>query len=269
VADFLRSTQPGSKSSKPGHRNPFFVVTKQGVELTSGAQVVVSVGLTPLVQGDLEILGVRFKLQDQVWVYHHFDIPGPLLNDTRSNRANRVRGEPLLLKSTVSVGMPCITAELVKRSASAASPVIPSDDGPLLEGQISLWNIRLRNIGNAAACQAMLKTNLPWINISSKSPSGLLDEELEAKATSHCVGSTGTLMTLPLIGTSLKEAGVIHPGETVDIPVQIRTSGSGKRNFYMLYRYVLYEKSNSKVRTRWLRKMYEVPVSRPPFQTSY
>jgi hypothetical protein len=204
-------------------------------------------------------------LHDQVWVYHHFDIPGPLLNDSRSNRSKGVRAESLLLKSKISVGMPCIVAELVKRSSHTSAAVIPHDDGPLLDGQVSSWNIRLRNIGSAAACQLLLKTNLPWINIPSKSPVGLSLEELEAKATSNCVGPTATLMSLPLHASSLKEAGVIHPGETVDIPVDIRTSGSGQRHFYMLYRYVLDEKSTSKARTRWLRKMYEVPVSLSPF----
>ena len=168
-----------------------------------------------------------------------------------------------MLKSKISVGMPCITAELVKQSINMTSDaMIPHDDGPLLDGQVSSWNIRLRNIGKAPACQLLLKTNLPWINIPSQRPEGDLSlEEIEAEATSHCVGPTATLMSMPLHSTSLKEAGVIHPGETVDIPVDIRTSGSGQQKFYMLYRYVLQETSSSKARTRWLRKMYEVPVS--------
>lgn len=266
VADFCRLSTRNQRACVTATSNPFFVVTKQTLELKAGKKDVVSAGLTPMVEGDLEILGVRYKLSDQVWVYHPFHIPGPLLDDTRSNRANRVRGESLVLKSTISVDMPCVTAELVKRSSSSSttsSPVVTSDDGgPLLEGQISHWTIRLRNIGSAPASQLIVKTNLPWINIPSKrSGDKVAPEVREGQATSYCIGPTGTLMSLPLEGSHLKVAGTIHPGETVDIPIQIRTSGSGRRHFYMLYRYALYDdESQQSSRTRWLRKMYEVPV---------
>jgi len=204
------------------------------------------------------MLGVRYKLSDQIWVYHPFHLPGPLLNDTRSNRANRVRGESLVLKSKISIDMPCVTAELVKRNPSTTS-----DNGPLLEGQISTWTIRLRNVGSAPASQPVLKTNLPWINIPRQSADGgFSDEEREGRATSYCIGPSGTMMSLPLEASHLKEAGKIHPGETVDIPIQIRTSGSGRKHFYMLYRYALPNGETQKSSdTRWLRKMYEVPVS--------
>lgn len=264
VADFCRLSEKNQKTSTHANENPFFVVTKQDLQLLGGAEMVVSAGLTPLVEGDLEILGVRCKLSDQVWVYHPFDIPGPLLNDSRSNRANRVRGESLVLKSKIAVDMPCVTAELVKRaSPTATSSVVNTDDGPLLDGQISSWTLRLRNVGSAPACQLLLKTNLPWINIRQQAiDQGESEEELESRATSHCIGPTGTLMGLPLEGDALKETGTIHPGETVDIPIQIRTSGTGKQRFYMLYRYALYADDPAESsRTRWLRKMYEVPVS--------
>ena len=258
VADFCRISEKNQKACTRADGHPFFVVTKQTANLTAGMEAVVSVGLTPLVEGDLEMLGVRYKLSDQIWVYHPFHLPGPLLNDTRSNRANRVRGESLVLKSKISIDMPCVTAELVKRNPSTTS-----DNGPLLEGQISTWTIRLRNVGSAPASQPVLKTNLPWINIPRQSADGgFSDEEREGRATSYCIGPSGTMMSLPLEASHLKEAGKIHPGETVDIPIQIRTSGSGRKHFYMLYRYALPNGETQKSSdTRWLRKMYEVPVS--------
>jgi hypothetical protein len=159
--------------------------------------------------------------------------------------------------------MPCLTAELVKRVTNNSFNTIEADGGPLLEGQISPWTIRLRNVGNAPARATVLKTNVPWINvISSKEKNILITmQEQEAQATSHCLGPTGTLISLPVIGDHLKESGKIHPGESVDIAIQIRTVGHGTQEFYMLFRYELWDPmGNSPRRHRLLRQMYQVPV---------
>ena len=89
VADFCRIAESGTKSCVSAKDNPFFVVTKLSLSLSAGEETIVSAGLTPLVTGELEILGVRCKLSDKVWVYHPFNILGPLLNNSRTNRANR------------------------------------------------------------------------------------------------------------------------------------------------------------------------------------
>ena len=89
VADFCRISEANENKCKSAHSNPSFVVTKQQFKMPAGETLVVSAGLTPLVEGNLEILGVRCKLFDKVWVYHPFDIPGPLLQNSRTNRANR------------------------------------------------------------------------------------------------------------------------------------------------------------------------------------
>jgi hypothetical protein len=68
---------------------PTFVVTKPNLTLEGGSRVKVSLGLCPLIQGDLEILGVRWKVFGQVWIFHPFHIQGPLLQNTAFNRANR------------------------------------------------------------------------------------------------------------------------------------------------------------------------------------
>jgi hypothetical protein len=174
----------------------------------------------------------------------------------------------MVLKSKIEVDMPCLTAELVKRVPDG-SPNVSPDGGPLLEGQISSWTILLRNVGNAPASTAFLKTNLPWVNIVSSGRNSLSVGEMEAQATSRCLGPTGTLVTLPIEGEDLKEAGTIHPGESAGIPIQMRTSGNGKQEFYMLYRYDLWDLTRKTTRRRWLRKMYEVPVSVSLCLTTY
>ncbi|KAG7348164.1 ER-golgi trafficking TRAPP I complex subunit [Nitzschia inconspicua] len=254
VPEYCRISKPGTRVCQSASSNPFFVVTKHEINLPPGGETTVSLGLTPLVEGDLEILGVRSMLLDKVWVYHPFDVPGPLLRDTRSNIMNRVRGESLLLKAKVEQDMPCLSAELVQW-AKGEMPSSVSDGGPLLEGQLSSWRIRLRNVGTAPATCVSLKTNLPWVQIIDENKE-LSTEEKETIATSHCIGPSGTMMKLPLSNYS----DVLQPGEEVDIPIRIRTSGFRKQTFYMLYRYELYDPHQEKLRSRWLRKMYEVPV---------
>lgn len=166
----------------------------------------------------------------------------------------------MVLKSKIEVDMPCLKAEFIKRGTDDFS-TIATDGGPLLEGQISPWTIRLQNVGSAPASSTTLKTNLPWINVLASENNILTVEEQEAQATSRCVGPTGTLISLPLVGEHLKESGKIHPGEHVDIPIQLRTSGNGKEEFYMLFRYELWDPIGKSKRQRWLRQMYEVPVS--------
>eukprot|EP00934_Nitzschia_sp_Nitz4_P005492 Nitzschia sp. Nitz4//scaffold304_size22322//3923//9284//NITZ4_008571-RA/size22322-snap-gene-0.0-mRNA-1//1//CDS//3329547070//5482//frame0 len=247
VGAFSRIQAKDKKSSTPASSNPFFVVTKSSLKLLEGEQKEISLGLCPLVDGNLEILGVRFRLADKVWVNHPLDVPGPLLQDTQSNRANRVRGESVVLKSLVEGEMPCLTAEVLPRGEMTGGQSL------LLQGQVSEWTLRLSNVGNAPASGVCLKTNLPWINIVSETEGGAASTAaLARRAVSHCVGPSGTLMSLP-VGNS----GVLAPNETVEIPIQVRASSNGQQELYMLLRY---KEAGSMGRTRWLRHKFDVPV---------
>jgi hypothetical protein len=259
VPHFCRISEPNVKSCTSAQANPFFVVTKQVAVLPAEGEMVLSTSITPLIEGDLEILGVRYKLRDKVWLYHAFDMPGPLLKDTRTNIMNKVRGESMYLKMKIEGDMPCLTAELIKRFP-ADSPAVAMDDGPMLVGQISTWTLRLRNVGTAPASGVVLKTNLPWIDIIESeihsSNNSQTVEEKESKSISHCIGPSGTLMALP-VGES------IDPNETFDMQIRVRTSGEKEQDFYMLYKYDTFDNSagkESKRRRRWLRQLYEVPV---------
>lgn len=159
--------------------------------------------------------------------------------------------------------MPYLTAHVFP--ADPAPQVEASDSEELvLHGQISSWTLRLSNIGTAAATNLTLKTNVPWVNIApTKGEKSSLSTKSDTTRVSHCVGPTGTLMELPVSGG--KRAGIIDPGETVDVPILVRTSGTGKQEFYMLYRYELYDASSlgtpsSNNKSRWIRKMVNVPV---------
>ena len=236
---------------------PFFVVTKTNVSIPPQTKQVATMSICPLVRGNLEIVGVRCRLFDSVWVFHPFDIKGPLLQNTRANRANRVRGESLLLKSNVERGMPCLSVELVKMKAPSTK-----DNGPALQDQVDDWILRIANVGTAPGCQLTLKTNLPWIVASDYIQSTSSQVDSEEKATTFNTGPTGTLMTIPITAASLQKNGVIQPGETISVPIKMKTSGCGKTDFYMLFRYELHDdiSQGEKPRCRWLKKMFCVPI---------
>jgi hypothetical protein len=166
----------------------------------------------------------------------------------------------MLLKAKVGTDMPCLTAQLVKGPGKGG--FLGGDSSILLEGQISSWSIIMRNVGNAPASKIFLKTNLPWVNILSVDADDktVPAEDRETFATSKCVGPSGTLMELPIRGGHLKEPEVLFPGESVSIDIQIRTSGTGKQDFYMLYKYELFDTASQAGQARWLKRMYEVQV---------
>ena len=204
--------------------------------------------------GELEIVGVRCKIFNEIWVYHKFKVLGSLLQNNIFNRSNRIRSVPYLLHSKIEQTMPNISVDVIKNGEHG-------NNGVVLQGQVSEWILRVSNQGAAHATNLCLKLNVPWFNITSQDGT-ILPEDRE---TSHCFGPSGTMMRLPLHGNG-RSGGTLGPGETVDIPIEIRTSGGGRQDFYMLFRYELYEKTTSSKppptspKCRWLRKMVSVAV---------
>lgn len=132
--------------------------------------------------------------------------------------------------------------------------------GTVLQGQTSHWKLMLSNLGYAPATNIMLKTNAPWLNISD---SGDGKTQSEDSPTSFCVGPSGTLMQVPFNG-ALGHLGVLYPGETTEVPIVIRTSGGGRQDFYMLFRYELWSEQNATSNLaplhRWTREILSIPV---------
>jgi hypothetical protein len=155
----------------------------------------------------------------------------------------------MLLKSKIEEEMPSLKVTITPSNKNQST---------VLQGQTSSWILKLSNYGYAPAANIMLKTNAPWLNINDETG----EEKDEYSPTSHCVGPSGTLMKVPFEGTN--KAGILQPGETVEVPVSIRTSGGGRQDFYILCRYELWnEDSQTKFaspRHRWARKLLSIPV---------
>jgi hypothetical protein len=138
---------------------------------------------------------------------------------------------------------------------------ITSDEGAqstVLQGQTRFWKLKVSNVGYAPAKNIMLKTNGPWLH-TAQTTSDTRDEDAP---TSFCVGPSGTLMRVPLLNAS--QSDVLHPGESIEIPIAIRTSGGGRQDFYLLFRYELSSKDDLATRLvrrhRWARKLLSITV---------
>jgi len=239
-----------------------------------------------MVEGDLKVLGIRFKLLGEVWIYRPFHTPGPLLQNTQLNRSRRVRGESLALKSKVEREMPFLAVSVLRQPTPNNTTTHDNGvvrGGTVLQGQTSSWTLRLSNLGYAPASNITLKTNSPWLNILDSSGAGEEWEEghyhrNEYASTSYCIGPSGTLMGVPFKSkhfgndddddaNKLDQPCVLQPGETIDVPVTVRTSGGGRQAFYMLFRYELWDGvggvsgyGGPSPRHRWARKLLSVPV---------
>ena len=258
VADFSRIS-PATDSNEniwlSGSANevdPYFLVSKGQMAMEPRSTNRISLELCPLAMGDLEIVGARCKIFNEIWVFHKFKVKGPLLHNNAFNRANRIRGPPLLLQTKIESNMPSISVDIIQRYENGIKPVV-------LQGQVSKWILRVSNQGAAHATNLCLKSNVPWFNICCNLAVAEGDE------VSYCIGPSGTMMRLPL-GRNNSPTETLAPGQTLDIPIEIRTSGGGRQEFYMLFRYELFEKTSAskslplKPKTRWLRKMVSVAV---------
>lgn len=68
---------------------PYFVVTKSALKMAPNSNSNITLNVCPLAEGDFQVVGVRFKLIGEVWIFHRFDLPGTLLQDTRVNKSRR------------------------------------------------------------------------------------------------------------------------------------------------------------------------------------
>ena len=73
----------------PNSTTPSFVVNMQKIDIEAKSVVKLYMHICPLVPGKLKIVGMRCKLFGKLWIYHQFDLVGPLLQKTREQRANR------------------------------------------------------------------------------------------------------------------------------------------------------------------------------------
>lgn len=248
------ATTWSSKDKNDNEEDPYFVVTCHKQILTSRNKTTLQMYICPLVEGELEILGLRAKLFNKVWMYHPFCLQGPLLQNTQHNRATRARAPSVRLQSLVQKRMPRLQATWEYSSAEERS-----NQASFFIGEVTHWTLRLTNRGTAPLHDKVsLKTNLPWIHVLQQSIEEGDDVDPESMGTSTCIGPSGTLLSLALPNQ------VLEPGQSVDIPLAIRCDmiqqqqqpqKSRKQDLYFLFRYGYEDEF------RWLRQMCTISMA--------
>ena len=228
--------------SYSGTDSPYFCVEKQSLTLEPSASTTISLAICPLVEGEFKILGLRAKLYGQVWMYHLFFLQGPLLQDTRAHRANRVRAPNRLLTSNVSIELP-----LLKVEPHFDHVVDDTNTHCLIQGQVMRGTLKLDNLGRAPTRNIFIKTSAPWLRLLSST------ETAHDQATSFTVGPTGTLMRLPL-------ERALEPGQADNVPFEILARGVGRQEYYMLFSYDLLNPSDATQR-RWITRTCRCKIS--------
>ena len=206
---------------------PYFVVSKLNIELQPQATVDASLEICPLLVGEMDIIGVRWRAFNQFWVHHKFQALKP----------------PSILKLTIEQDLPNLIVDITPMQRLKVK-------SPVLQGQVNDWIIKLSNIGTAPARDVFMKANVPWIRL-------MANEEFidETEKRSNYIGPTGTFMKIPL-----HDSGIIKPGQTIEIPIKMRASGGGRQECYILFRYQLACAQDEQARVRWFRKILSFPV---------
>eukprot|EP00547_Thalassionema_nitzschioides_P005452 CAMPEP_0194202854 /NCGR_PEP_ID=MMETSP0156-20130528/2775_1 /TAXON_ID=33649 /ORGANISM="Thalassionema nitzschioides, Strain L26-B" /LENGTH=1887 /DNA_ID=CAMNT_0038928459 /DNA_START=174 /DNA_END=5837 /DNA_ORIENTATION=- len=276
------SSATAATTTKWKSGSPYFVVTRQTQVLSSCNSTTMSLHICPLVQGDLEILGLRCKLSNKVWSYHPFHLQGPLLQNTQHHRATRARAPPVLLKSNVQAGMPRLKATWEHtNSRSGLDDNNNRSNSSWLPGEVTHWTLRLENMGTAPCQSVTLKTDVPWIHVlqQQQQDSAADDDDPELIGTSSCIGPSGTLLALRFGGGD--DNNILLPGQVVNIPFTMRAStnteakatttkwNKRKQDLYFLFRYEFEttttasssKKKKKKNQHRWLRQMCTVSMA--------
>lgn len=228
---YTESSDSNNAFKEEGAVSPLFCVQVKDLTMDASSVCAVALAICPLTKGELTIVGLRCKIFDRVWVYHHFSLTGPLLQDNRHNRANRIRGPRTTLRSMISDRMPLLNVE-IKLDAAFSYNTVAGCASSMLQGEISKGSFLLRNVGRAPAFRIFLKTNTPSICLSNK-PEDCYRAGNEKIATSNCVGPSGTLM-------QLLPDRILEPGDCVEVPFSLKAGGGGTQELYFLVSYEPY-----------------------------
>lgn len=199
---------------------PYFVTSKMTLELQPLASLEINLEICPLHVGEMDMIGIRWKAFNQFWVYHAFQKLKP----------------SSLLKLHIEQDLPNLVVDFVPTQRLKGKSTI-------FQGQVREWTMKVSNIGTAPASNLLLKANLPWIRVSSSDNIPTF------------VGPTGTFIRVPI-----KNSGIIGPGQIIEIPIEMRPSGGGRQECYMLFRYQLAHSHDNPATVRWIRKIISFPV---------
>ncbi|DAZ94437.1 TPA: hypothetical protein N0F65_002755 [Lagenidium giganteum] len=171
----------------------------------------VRLSVTPKVPGTLTIIGVRWSIcGGDVRGEHAFNIPGPLLQDTRAHREARARAPNMTLIADVVGPMPWLGVQVERDTETAFV-------GEVMVARMSLFNAGTADLNGLHLCCS--DAQLCVSDDTGKQPSGL----------APYIGASGQVVDLRDLSLS--------PGESKQLTVWFRCMKPGKQAVRLLFKY--------------------------------
>lgn len=197
----LRVTVDGQLTADPA------VVELEAIHLfmRAGNPCDITLRVTPLRVGHLQIVGLVWKLNGQVRVTHTFEKKGPLLQRTLQQRALHQRAQDTSLQ-----------VQVIQEQAQLSLQMEGIYGEALLSGEVYPFRLHFTNHGRAPASQISCKFSQPWI---------VLSRSTESPATEFLpfTGPSGTICALPAEVT-------IQPGESHVVEGWLRAEGGAGKH---------------------------------------
>ncbi|TYZ60120.1 hypothetical protein PybrP1_005867 [[Pythium] brassicae (nom. inval.)] len=185
-------------------------VDRVNLQLLPCSEERVRLAVTPRARGVLRLTGVRWSIcGGDVHGEHAFDIPGPLLQDTRANREARARAPNTSLIANVIGAMPWLGVQLENAPSEAYA------------GEIVRIDVTLANSGSAGLTGLQLCCSDLVLCVASARPG--------ATTFSEYVGASGQVLDLSDV--------TLAPGETRKIVMWARGARPGRLRARFVFRY--------------------------------
>ncbi|KAE9361720.1 hypothetical protein PF008_g758 [Phytophthora fragariae] len=195
------------ENREPGEQR--IVIDSVNLQLLPCSEERVRLAVCPKIQGKLSLTGVRWSIcGGDVQGEHAFDIPGPLLQDTRAHREARARAPNMSLIANVVESMPWLGVKVEDVPAEAYV-------GELIKLKISLTNSGTAALAGLQVCCTDL----------------LLCASGTGSAGELCgyIGASGHVVDLGDV--------ILAPGECKEVTVWARGSVPGRRHSALLFKY--------------------------------
>ncbi|KAL7694846.1 putative TRAPP III complex, Trs85 protein [Plasmopara halstedii] len=216
------------------------VINSVNLQLLPCSEERVRLAVCPQTCGKLILTGVRWSIcGGDVQGEHAFDIPGPLLQDTRAHRESRARAPNMSLIANVVESMPWLGVEIEDNTAEHFV-------GELIKLKVSLINSGTAPLGGLQVCCADLQL--------CASKSGAVEDLC------GYIGANGNVLDLSAI--------ILAPGERKDVIMWARGAVPGRNNAALLFKYTTLVISSKPILSRTVKIMLALDLL-PCIDVSY
>lgn len=216
---------------------------QQEILLPPGRRSLVRLGVRALTEGQLNIMGVVWTLNDVARGAHQLELHGRRLNNTKTERIGKAYAFDQSLAMSVVAAMPLLEAR------------IENFPQTMLLGEVAKGVLVLSNVGRTPLCELRLRLSQPAFcvlldgsetacgdadaltdnstkTILTKRPRLVAEVAETVNVAAHNGPANCSLFTLPL------QNGELKPGESLDLSLWVRAAALGAHTLHFVFAYV-------------------------------